>query len=89
MKIPQDLDAQVEKLAKARGVDFSRCGGGGHLCRTTLRTAYAYDYPGLPMDQFGGDLAAINVGLESFYDSLISQGGDGRPGGLASAGRGQ
>jgi FdrA protein len=39
-----------------------------------LRPAVSYEYPPLPLADFGGDLAAVNVGLESFYDSLRSQG---------------
>ena len=86
---PQDLDAQVAKLAEAGAVIFRDAAEAALYAGKRLRSAYSYDYPGLPMDQFGGELAAINVGLESFYDSLSYPGGNGCSGGLASAGRGQ
>ena len=45
--------------------------------------------PPLDLADFGGGLAAINVGLDTFYDSLLAPGGAGGAGGLAATGRWQ
>ena len=71
---PQDLDAQVEKLAGAGAIVFRDTVEAAAYAGRLLRPAYEYEYPGLPLAHFNGELAAINVGLESFYDSLKSQG---------------
>jgi len=39
-----------------------------------LRPDFSYDYRPLPLAHFEGELAAINVGLESFHDSIKDQG---------------
>jgi len=71
---PQNLPSQIEQLAKA----------GVHVCRSVTE---AVEYISLQQNAASQDkfmpvdletlkqpLAAINVGLESFFDSLISQG---------------
>jgi FdrA protein len=73
---PQDLPAQVERLRQAGATVFRSTGEAvAHVARR-LQQPYSYEHPPLALEQFGGSLAlaAINVGLESFYDSLRSQG---------------
>jgi FdrA protein len=75
---PQDLGQQIETLEKA----------GARICRSTSElVAHAArrmdeiqgknprsEFPAVPLDALRGPVAAVNVGLESFYDSLASQG---------------
>ena len=69
---PQDLPGQIERLAAAGAVVFPN-----------VNEALDYVYNRLPPPQShypppalsGSRLAAINVGLESFYDSIRAQGG--------------
>jgi FdrA protein len=71
---PQDIDAQIEALAKAGARVFRETADAVMYASEWLRPTFSYEYPPLPLADFGGDLAAVNVGLESFYDSLKSQG---------------
>ena len=71
---PQDVAAQVERLAEAGATVFRKTSDAVAFVSQQLRQPYSYDYPALPLAQFGEGLAAINVGLESFYDSLLAQG---------------
>lgn len=67
---PQNLAEQIATLSRA----------GAHVCRTVPEaldlvfrgTAKPSSSPGVPV-QLQSPLAAINVGLESFYDSLVAQ----------------
>jgi FdrA protein len=71
---PQDLPSQVSGLADA-GVQVFRTVA--QLVEyVSLRCVLRQDTPSVPVDlaQLTQPLAAINVGLESFYDSLTSQG---------------
>jgi len=69
---PQDLPGQIERLAAAGAVVFPN-----------VNEALDYVYNRLPRPESqhppaalsGSRLAAINVGLESFYDSIVAQGG--------------
>ena len=75
---PQDLGQQIATLEKA----------GARVCRSTSElVAHAArrldevqgeaprsEVPVVPLDAVQGPVAAVNVGLESFYDSLASQG---------------
>ena len=71
---PQDVDGQIETLTKAGARVFRETADAVLYAGEWLRPAFSYEYPPLPLADFGGDLAAVNVGLESFYDSLRSQG---------------
>ena len=71
---PQDVAGQCEKLASAGAVVFRSTAATVEYVSARLRQPYRHPYPGLPLAHFGGGLAAINVGLESFYDSLVAQG---------------
>jgi FdrA protein len=71
---PQALGGQVEQLKKAGAVVFhSASQAVDHVAR---RLARPPEPVGAPVDlaPFHRPLAAINVGLESFYDSLKGQG---------------
>ncbi len=71
---PQDLDSQIEQLMAAGAVVFANTG-----------EAVDYVFNRLPYEQdeikvvnggLGEGLTAVNVGLESFYDSLKGQGAE-------------
>jgi FdrA protein len=70
---PQDLNAQVEQLEGAGAIVFTNAADAIGYVGQRLRPTYHYDYPRLPLKPFNGRFAGINVGLESFYDSLKSQ----------------
>ena len=69
---PQDLSAQRERLAAAGAVVFASVSDALSYVYDLLPPV-AYDHP--PVSFTTGELAAINVGLESFYDSLVAQNG--------------
>ena len=71
---PQDVSAQVDRLKDAGVVVFRNTSDAvdyvsGCLSRSDVMIERPVD-----LDRFKSPLAAINVGLESFYDSLKSQG---------------
>ncbi|MEZ4770390.1 MAG: acyl-CoA synthetase FdrA [Caldilineales bacterium] len=70
---PQDTDGQAGRLAEAGATVFRTTGEAVAFISQRLRRPYSYDYPALPLAQFGDGLSAINVGLESFRDSLAAQ----------------
>jgi len=71
---PQNLQSQVSQLTDA-GVTVFRTATEA-VEYISLRFSTAKQYEGIPVDleQLKQPLAAINVGLESFYESLKSQG---------------
>lgn len=71
---PQNLQSQVSQLEEA-GVTVFRTATEA-VEYVSLRFGVDKKYEGTPvnLEQLKSPLAAINVGLESFYDSLISQG---------------
>jgi len=71
---PQDVTAQCEQLTQAGAIVFRSTTDAVAYVGERLRQPYRYEHPGLPLAQFGDGLSAINVGLESFYDSLTAQG---------------
>lgn len=71
---PQGLDSQVDRLSDAGAVVFRSASDAVGYVSQRLRQPYLPDFPALPQSQFAGSLAAINVGLESFHDSLLAQG---------------
>lgn len=73
---PQGLDGQREQLTKAGAtVHPTTSAAVDHVLRY-LPDGEDSDsrFPPLPLEDFRGQLAAINVGLESFFDSLDTQG---------------
>jgi len=71
---PQDVQSQIEQLKDA-GVTVFRTATEA-VEYISLRFGKGYQIEGVPVDleQLKQPLAAINVGLESFYESLTSQG---------------
>jgi FdrA protein len=70
---PQDMSAQINRLKEAGAeVDTNASLMLGYVAER-LSSRYHYAYPPLPLERFNGRFAAINVGLESFYDSLKAQ----------------
>lgn len=73
---PQNIDAQIAGFEEAGAVVFRKTSEVVAYVSQRMQPQITYDYPSLPNAHFGDQLAAINVGLESFYDSLQSQGGE-------------
>jgi FdrA protein len=71
---PQDIESQIEQLQDA-GVTIFRTATEA-VEYISLRFGSSNVNEGVPvnLEQLKQPLAAINVGLESFYDSLVSQG---------------
>ncbi len=69
---PQNLGNQIERLTAAGAVVFPTVSGVLGYVYDRLGPV-EYDYPHVSFDTSG--LAAINVGLESFYESILIQGG--------------
>jgi FdrA protein len=71
---PQNLPSQASQLQEA-GVTVFRTAAEA-VEYISLRFGSEKQYEGIPVniEQLKQPLAAINIGLESFYDSLISQG---------------
>jgi len=71
---PQDLAQQIETLERAGARVFRTV---GELVDFAVRRlAAAEEAPGapVPLEAIRGPVAAVNAGLESFYDSLVAQG---------------
>jgi FdrA protein len=71
---PQNLDSQVEKFREAGAVVFRSVTDAVQYISHKLSQPGSSENLSVSLDQFKGTLAGINVGLESFYDSLIMQG---------------
>ena len=74
---PQNMALQVERLKEAGAtVHLSLSEAVNDVCRR-LATAPAFGGAPVALDRFSpSPFAAINVGLESFYDSLVGQGAE-------------
>jgi len=71
---PQDLVQQIETLERAGARVFRTV---GELVDSAVqRLAASEEAPGapVPLEAIRGPVAAVNAGLESFYDSLVAQG---------------
>jgi FdrA protein len=72
---PQDLDAQVRRLAEAGAIVFRTTNEAVEYVARRLSRYEPDGYPPVALEHFSqSPLAAINVGLELFYESLKSQG---------------
>jgi FdrA protein len=71
---PQNLEAQVEQLKDAGVVVFRNATEAVNHVSLRLSQNVINEFPPIPLDRLTQPLGAINVGLESFYESLISQG---------------
>jgi FdrA protein len=71
---PQNVDSQIEQLKSAGAVVFRNVRETVEYVSGRMSQYKSSSYPSVPLDRITKPLAAINVGLESFYESLISQG---------------
>ncbi|KAA3656619.1 MAG: acyl-CoA synthetase FdrA [Chloroflexi bacterium] len=72
---PQDLNSQIEQLAAAGATIFSETNEAVDYVFNRVAQPVVSNHPTISLDAFGEGLTAVNVGLESFYDSLVGQGG--------------
>jgi FdrA protein len=72
---PQNLQSQIDRLMEAGAVIFRATSEAVEYVARRLSRFAPDDYPPVALERFtSSPLAAINVGLESFYASLKSQG---------------
>jgi FdrA protein len=71
---PQNLQFQVERLNEAGAIVFRNVTEVVNHVSMRLSHHAKNEFPPIPLDRLTAPLAAINIGLESFYESLISQG---------------
>jgi FdrA protein len=71
---PQNYASQANRLREAGAVIFPHMDAAIDFIAREMRRPPMHETVPLSLDSLTQPLAAINVGLESFYDSLISQG---------------
>lgn len=71
---PQNLQSQVTQLQDAGVTVFRTAAEAVEYISLRFGASQKNEFTPVNLDQLKSPLAAINVGLESFYDSLISQG---------------
>jgi FdrA protein len=71
---PQGLDSQRERLEDAGAQVFEETALAAEFIFQRLGVAHESAGKPVPLDGLTSPLAAINLGLESFYESLVSQG---------------
>ena len=71
---PQNLALSVERLAAAGARVFRTVDAAVVAALALLAEPAVLDGPAVPLEAIRPPLAAINVGLESFYESLVAQG---------------
>ena len=71
---PQNLKSQVSQLTDAGVKVFRTASEAVEYISLRFGTNKKNEFPPVDLNQLKQPLAAINVGLESFYESLISQG---------------
>ncbi|MBI3150681.1 MAG: acyl-CoA synthetase FdrA [Chloroflexi bacterium] len=71
---PQNLQSQVSQLTDAGVTVFRTAAEAVEYISLRFSGNRKYEFTPIDLEQLKQPLAAINVGLESFYDSLISQG---------------
>lgn len=71
---PQDLQSQVSQLQEAGVTVFRTATEAVEYISLRFSGKKKYEFTPVNLEQLNQPLAAINVGLESFYDSLLSQG---------------
>ncbi|HEX6385293.1 MAG TPA: acyl-CoA synthetase FdrA [Anaerolineae bacterium] len=73
---PQDLNAQIERLIAAGTTVFPSTAEAIDYVSRYLSQPAADAFPRVPLNAFQEPLTAVNVGLETFYDSLKAQGAE-------------
>lgn len=71
---PQNLQSQVSQLQEAGVTVFKTATEAVEYVSLRFSGRKKYEFTPVNLEQLKQPLAAINVGLESFYDSLLSQG---------------
>ncbi len=71
---PQNLQGQIDRLQAAGVIVFRTAAEAVEYISRRYRTKWENDFTPVDLGLFKRPFAAINVGLESFYESLISQG---------------
>lgn len=71
---PQNLESQVSQLQDAGVTVFRTAAEAVEYISLRFSVSKKNDFTPVNLEQLKQPLAAVNVGLESFYDSLISQG---------------
>jgi FdrA protein len=71
---PQNMESQIEKLKDAGVKVFRTATEAVEAISLQFTAVRETGFVPVDLEQVGQPLAAINVGLESFYDSLTSQG---------------
>ena len=71
---PQNIQSQISQLQEAGVVVFRTASEAVEYISLKFSHREANQFPPVKLEQLKQSLAGINVGLESFYDSLISQG---------------
>jgi FdrA protein len=71
---PQNLQSQIDQLKDAGATVFRTATEAVEDISLRFEISKRLDFTPVNLEQLKQPLAAINVGLESFYDSLISQG---------------
>ena len=71
---PQNLEAQINQLTEAGAVVFRTATEVVEYISLRLNSSASNSNPSVDLDQLNQPLTAINVGLESFYESLTQQG---------------
>ncbi|MBX3037731.1 MAG: acyl-CoA synthetase FdrA [Anaerolineales bacterium] len=71
---PQNIQSQIEKLQEANVTVFRTAAEAVEYISLKFDTNKKNEFTPVKLEQLKQPLAGINVGLESFYESLISQG---------------
>ena len=71
---PQNLQSQIEQLKEAGAIIFRSVTEAVEYISLRCSRYKPSEYPPVNLERFRQPLAAINVGLESFYESLTLQG---------------
>ncbi|HCK65555.1 MAG TPA: acyl-CoA synthetase FdrA, partial [Anaerolineae bacterium] len=71
---PQNISQQIDKLKEANVIVFRTAAEAVEYISLKFSAKNTNEYKPVDISQLKQPLAGINVGLESFYESLISQG---------------
>ena len=71
---PQAIQSQIKQLALAEVTVYRTVSDAVNLLSALFGSIMLNQYPSVNLEQLTQPFAAINVGLESFYESLTSQG---------------
>jgi FdrA protein len=71
---PQSLESQIDQLREAEVIVFRTAAEAVEYISLKIRHHQSNQFPPIDLEQLKQPLAAINLGLESFYESLRSQG---------------